>query len=106
MNLTSLSDQRICCQKTGSAWNYLQNIKQLACQIKNFDQKRDIHIISSLITSLIWILQIFIFIILLLNMNIEGKQFYSFSVCQLLVIDHLNNGNKLLVVEFKTVLSL
>lgn len=38
-------------------------------------------------------------------MIIEVKQFYSFCVCQLLLIGFLNNGNKPLVVEYETVLS-
>jgi len=39
-------------------------------------------------------------------MIIEVKQFYSFCVCQLLLIGYFSNGNKSLVVEYETVLSL
>lgn len=39
-------------------------------------------------------------------MFIEVKQFYSFCVCQLLLIGYLNNGNEWLVVEYEIVLSL
>lgn len=59
--------------------------------------KTDIYIISSTITSVG---------ALFLNMIIEVKQFYSFCVCQLLLIGYLNNGNKLIVEEYETVLSL
>lgn len=94
----SLTDQRIYCHKTSATWNYLPKYKiaWLSSQKFWYGERH------------LYYLQCYYLPVgaLFLNMIIEVKQFYSFCICQLLLIGYLNNGNRLLVVQYQTVLSL